>query len=524
MILAIVVVITKQPNNKKETEDKDFVEYLTGKLGDDTSPFIQNLDGTNKSHDESSLSQITVTQDSSSSSPPPSTNIVNIDKPSSTTTSDYFNMLLQNQAKLNGSNTTTKHLNETYKKIEHTNNMNIEKSRKKQLITVRRALGGNVIIAISKLAAFLHSGSSAMMSEFIHSVVDCGNQSLLLVGLRDSGNVADRSHPYGYGKSIYFWALVSALGTFFLGAGVSITQAIPGLMYGSNLNLHDVTWHVWAVLGFSFAVDGYVFTKTLMEVRDTKDDTKTSLWKHISRLREPATLAILLEDGAACLGVIMAIGGLGLTQALDMPVFDALAGVGIGGLLASVGVVLVRVNHRFLLGQSVDKEIRVGIEKMLLNRKSIDAVHSVQSQWTGAETFSFKAEVDFDGTFLAAKLMPRYQQEFSEARNTLDQDLRVLLSWYAEDVMRTVEREVRNIEAEIRNEYPGAQYIELEPMSKDADRFAIDDGLEASLKRIEIESLNRYLKSLYEVDIPKLKSTSKKSEDDNDHNDVKRDN
>lgn len=349
-----------------------------------------------------------------------------------------------------------------------------------------------------------------MMSEFVHSVVDCGNQSLLLVGLRDSGIVADRSHPYGYGKSIYFWALVSALGTFFLGAGVSMTQAVPNLIYGSNL--HEITWHVWGVLGFSFAVDGYVFTRTLIEVRDTMPKNNTTLWKHITNMRDPATLAILLEDGAACVGVVMAIGGLGLTQAFDMPVYDALAGVGISGLLATMGIILVRVNHSFLLGQSVDLEIREGIEKILLNRKSIDAVHSVQSQWTGAETFSFKAEVDFDGTFLAAKLMPRYQQEFAEAKATLDQDLRVLLSWYAEDVMRTVEREVRNIEAEIRKEYPGAQYIELEPMSKDADRFAIDDGLEASLKRIEIESLNRYLKSLYQSDLSKAKA-SKSLED-----------
>ena len=343
-----------------------------------------------------------------------------------------------------------------------------------------------------------------MMSEFVHSVVDCGNQSLLLVGLRDSGNVADKTHTYGYGKSIYFWALVSALGTFFLGAGVSMTQAIPNLIYGSNLQ--EITWHVWSVLGVSFVVDGYVFSKTLIEVRDSMpSDKRTSLWKNVINMRDPATLAILLEDGAACLGVVMAVVGLGLTQAFDMPVYDALAGVGISGLLATMGLILVRVNHSFLLGQSVDREIREGIEKILLNRRSIDAVHSVQSQWTGAETFSFKAEVDFDGTFLAAKLMPRYQQEFAEAKATLDQDLRVLLSWYAEDVMRTVEREVRHIEAEIRKEYPGAQYIELEPMSKDADRFAIDDGLEASLKRIEIENLNRYLKSLYQSDISRMK-------------------
>ena len=273
-----------------------------------------------------------------------------------------------------------------------------------------------------------------------------------------------------------------------------MTQAIPQLIYGGNL--HEITWIVWSVLGFSFAVDGYVFTKTLIEVReDAPKDT--SLYKCISTLRDPATLAIILEDGAACLGIVMAIGGIAATQAFGMPVYDALAGVCISGLLAAMGIILVRVNHRFLLGQAVDKETMKGIEKILLNRRSIDNVNSVQSQWTGPDTFSYKAEVDFDGTFLAAKLMPRYQQEFSEASATLDQDLRVLLSWYAEDVMRTVEREVRNVENEIRREYPGAQYIELEPMSKDADRFAIDDGLEASLKRIEIEALNRYLKSLY---------------------------
>jgi zinc transporter 9 len=88
----------------------------------------------------------------------------------------------------------------------------------------------------------------------------------------------------------------------------------------------------------------------------------------------------------------------------------------------------------------------------------------------------------------------------------LDTELRVLLSWYAEDVMRTVEREVRHVEAEIRKEYPAADFIELEPMSKDFDRFAIDDGMQAQLRRIEVESLNRYLRSLYQPVGPKAKS------------------
>ena len=369
----------------------------------------------------------------------------------------------------------------------------IATNRAKTAYNVRRALMGNVVIAIAKLGAWVSSGSSSMLSEFVHSLVDCGNQSLLLIGLWDSSNVADRAHPYGYGKSIYFWALVSALGTFFLGAGVSGTAAVGELL---NPSFHAVTWQVWAVLLFSLVVDGYVMGKTLTELNDEKPDG-VSLLTYIRNLRDPATLAILLEDGAACLGVIFASVGIALTHATGMPIFDGLAGVGISGLLATMGVVLVRVNHRFLLGHAVDSEITKEIEKILLGRRSIDHVHSVQSQWTGPETFAYKAEVDFDGTYLAAKLMPRYQEEFLEVKDTLDQDLRVLLSWYAEDVMRTVEREVRSIENDIRKVYPGAEYIELEPMSKDSDRFAIDDGMEAQLRRIEIEALNRCLKSLY---------------------------
>jgi zinc transporter 9 len=360
-----------------------------------------------------------------------------------------------------------------------------------------------------------------MFSEFIHSVVDCGNQSLLLLGLRDAGNRADRKHPYGYGKSIYFYALVSALGTFFLGAGVSGTQAWGELMEPS---LSEITWHVWSVLVFSFIVDGYVLTRTIAGIRNGMPKaSKVSFGAYVKTMRDPATMAVLLEDGAACLGIVIAIMGIAASSSTGMPVFDGMAGLAISGLLASMGLVLVRINQRFLLGQAVDPEITKGIEEILLSQRSIDGVHSVQSQWTGPDTFSFKAEVDFDGTYLAAMLMPRYQSEFLEVKDELDQELRVLLSWYAEDVMRTVEREVRHVESEIRKQYPGAEFIELEPMSKDANRFAIDDAVEAQLRRIEIESLNRYLRSLYQPGSPKAENNKQetkvpKSEDEKTQN------
>jgi zinc transporter 9 len=180
-----------------------------------------------------------------------------------------------------------------------------------------------------------------------------------------------------------------------------------------------------------------------------------------------------------------------------------------------MGMVLVRVNHRFLLGQGVDKEIREGIEKIILSRPSIDNVYSIQSQWTGPDTFSFKAEVDFDGTYLAAQLMPRYQGEFKKAYDELDQELEVLLCWYAEDVMRSVEREVRHIEAKIRQKYPGAEYIELEPMSKDADRFAIDDSFEEKLLMIEKQEMQSLIRALKQKTILREQAEGGATRDDN---------
>jgi solute carrier family 30 (zinc transporter), member 9 len=370
-----------------------------------------------------------------------------------------------------------------------------EASRVKTAHNVNRALCGNVVICVAKLGAYFSSGSSGMLAEFIHSVVDCANQALLLVGLRDSRLSADSSHNYGYGKSVYFWALVSALGTFFLGFGVSMTHAVHNVM---DPSLTEITWQVWSVLLLSLVVDGYVLQQTMTETYASKPPNM-SYWKHVTRnIRDPATLAVLLEDGAACLGVVLALGGIAASHVTGNPIFDGVAGIGISALLGCMGIVLVRMNHRFLLGQAVDDEITQDIGRILLARRSVDSIGAVQSQWTGPETFSYKCEVDFDGTYLAAQLMKYYQNEFLTIRNTMDDELQVLLALYAEDVMRSVEREVRHVEALIRSKYPGAEYIELEPFSLDADRLAIDDNLEEELRKIEEKTLDRFLKSLRE--------------------------
>ncbi|CAM9682088.1 unnamed protein product, partial [Ectocarpus fasciculatus] len=216
-----------------------------------------------------------------------------------------------------------------------------DKKSKKSMKTVKLALAGNLVITLGKFLAYMHSGSSAMSSEAMHSLVDSANQLLLVVGLRSASTAPDKRHQYGYGKSVYFWALVSALGTFWLGAGVSMRHSIEELI-NPTVALDKVGMEVWSVLGLSLLVDGYVLVKTFEGIWQSKPKN-LSLKKHLTNLRDPTTLAVLLEDGAACLGVLMAMSGIGLSQYYQAPVFDSLAGVSIAGLLGVMGLVLTEV-------------------------------------------------------------------------------------------------------------------------------------------------------------------------------------
>jgi solute carrier family 30 (zinc transporter), member 9 len=138
-----------------------------------------------------------------------------------------------------------------------------------------------------------------------------------------------------------------------------MTHAVGDLM---NPSLQEITWHVWSVLGLSLAVDGYVLYKSIADIRETKPPN-VSFWKHVSNIRDPATLAILLEDGAACMGIVIASAGIAASHATGNAIFDGIAGVGISALLGAMGLALVQMNHRFLLGQAVDSEITDGIKK-----------------------------------------------------------------------------------------------------------------------------------------------------------------
>ncbi|CAI5717287.1 unnamed protein product [Peronospora farinosa] len=236
-----------------------------------------------------------------------------------------------------------------------------------------------------------------MLSEAIHSLVDTGNQAILILGLKQASGVPDKKHQYGYVLAAYFWSLISALGIFWLGSGVTVVHGIY--------------------------IDGWVSTET------TGHQTQKHVVLSAREADErPVYDGCLLEDLSACVGVIIAGCGIGDSQITGNTLWDSLASVSIGVLLGGVAVSLICLNQKYLLGQSVEPEIENGIRESLLARPSIDNVYAVQSQWVGLSTFSFKAEVDFDGTYLAARLLRMYKPVFLESKD-LENDLSLILSW-----------------------------------------------------------------------------------------------
>ena len=189
----------------------------------------------------------------------------------------------------------------------------------------------------------------------------------------------------------------------------------------------------------------------------------------------------MLEDLAACTGVLIAIAGIAATHFTGITQFDGIASLCIGGLLGLISSTLVSINRRFLIGQAIEPSIEADIKSILEHRPSIEAVYDLQSQWIGPSAFTIKAEVDFRGEFFANKLRKMGYEELFLTYGQKRENLTLLLSWYTEDVTRLVEHEILSIEREIKAKYSEAAYIEIEPSSK-LDFFRIDQDFSSSAR------------------------------------------
>ncbi|RKG95111.1 cation diffusion facilitator family transporter [Corallococcus carmarthensis] len=322
------------------------------------------------------------------------------------------------------------------------------------LKAVIAALSGNVLVTLIKFIAFSLSGSGAMLSEAIHSAADTGNQVLLFLGLKRAARVEDDSHPYGYGGERFIFGILSASGIFFVGCGVTLYHGIQSLLHPHVAETGPVTF---AVLGASFLIEGGVLTFAVAGL--LKQAAGEPFFRFVRQKADPASVAILLEDGAAVLGLVLATAGIGLAHVTGNPLWDAAASLTVGVLLGLIALYLMVENRELLLGRSVPADVEQRFEDLLRARPSLADLHDVKTRRLTPEVYQFKAELRFSEAFVAARLEEALPSQGLPPKGA---ERERALTDAARHLIRTMSEEIDAIEAEIRRAIPQAKHIDLE--------------------------------------------------------------
>ena len=254
----------------------------------------------------------------------------------------------------------------------------MEKEKKKDkggMMSVIAALGANVLVALSKFVGFAVSGSAAMLNESIHSIVDCGNEILLLVGNRQAEAKISERHPFGQARAKYFYSMVVAMMLFFAGGALGIMEAAQKLFYPE----HSVenTWLVMAILLFGLMVESASLHVAFKEIKELNKD-RLPLYRFLRESRHSEILIIFAEDSCAVVGLLIALAGTLLSHFTGNPFYDAMSGVLIGVLLCTAALFLAREFYSLLIGESVTEKDLTRI-KTSFNRPEISRLINIKT-------------------------------------------------------------------------------------------------------------------------------------------------
>lgn len=300
------------------------------------------------------------------------------------------------------------------------------------------ALIGNAAIAVTKFAAAAFTGSSAMFAEAVHSVVDTGNQLLLLLGIRRSARPADATHPFGYGKEIYFWAFVVAILLFGLGAGVSIYEGIIKIR-----NPHPISYAYINYIVIALAMLFEAAAWTVAYRAFDRERGNTPILRAVRASKDPALFTVLFEDSAAMLGLLAALAGVFLSDRFGIHRADGAASLVIGGILAVAALLLAIETKGLLIGEAASDELLEAVIGMTGQAGFVEAVNEVRTMHFGPADVLVNISVD--------------------ARNSL--------------MANEIETEVSGLEARIKAAHPEVSrvFIEIQAARDSAGQIAPED-------------------------------------------------
>ena len=301
------------------------------------------------------------------------------------------------------------------------------------IVSIFAAIVGNLLIAATKFTAAFFTGSAAMLSEGIHSVVDTGNGVLMLVGVRKSKKPPDEEHPFGHGRELYFWSLVVAFSIFAVGGGLSIYEGILHV-----LDPQPVTNAVWnyGVLGLSAVFEGvswYFGWRAFDKVRRGKPIVEA-----MQLSKDPTSFTVLLEDSTALMGILIAFLGVFLGQQFGINYFDGVASILIGILLCCVALFLGAESKSLLIGEAVAPETIKGIREIAESEKDVDKAKKILTIYVGPDDVAATLELEFKNDITAAELRravrriergikekyPRIKNVFYEAESLSERELK----------------------------------------------------------------------------------------------------
>lgn len=261
------------------------------------------------------------------------------------------------------------------------------------------ALIGNALIAVTKFMAAAATGSSAMLSEGIHSVVDTGNQGLLLHGLRRAAKPADEKHPFGYGAELYFWAFVVAILIFAIGSGISIYEGVRKV-----LQPHPVTdpFINYIVLALAFIFESVAWWIALKEFRRTKG--KLGWLESVRASKDPSVFTVLFEDTAAMLGLVAAFLGIAGAQYFGIAQLDGIASIVIGVILALTAALLAYETKGLLIGEGAAPEVTETIRNIANAAPVVDRVNEIRTLHRGPNDVLLAISLDFENNLTAGKV------------------------------------------------------------------------------------------------------------------------
>lgn len=285
------------------------------------------------------------------------------------------------------------------------------------------ALAGNALIAVTKFSAAAYTGSSAMLSEAIHSLVDTGNQLLMLYGMRRASRPADRLHPFGYGMELYFWTFVVAILIFAIGGSISVYEGVSKLS-----NPHPVENIVvnYVVLGAAMIFEAIAWWIAFKEFRRSKGDL--GYFEAVRRSKDPTIFTVLFEDTAAMLGLIVVFIGLYLGDVLNLPMLDAVASIVIGVVLGLTAVLLAYESKGLLIGEAARGDVVDGIRGIVEDDGRINHINEVLTMHMGPRDVLLNLSIDFDQSLDSSAL----QRAISEFEARVKQDFPVVTRIFIE--------------------------------------------------------------------------------------------